>query len=386
MYNKKMKHRRFRQKPYRRSLDATGAGPWLRLGGAVLLLVALALLIVLVVAPCLTRWVKSGLPYPWSVPTPAPTAEPDPTPTPHPVASNPVQRFRLSPETGCARVADPSLADGALLFAAGAAAPVYDRLFRLDLADGTLERIEASPSYDTFRYPVESDRYLAVLDALAGGGGTIRALDKQSGAWKLVKTVAYGHPRLRLEGQYLVWTERTGESESTLYACDLDTLESAAVAVFDAALYGASAPCVTEGRIVYADGTAENGVIHSVWIAGGEPSSFPTGGYVHDPRAIGTHWAWMTGNHDESSDLYLSVNGGSPSCIARGVVDYALADGAAVYGLDEMVFCCLFSDGRTYILSETGARAQFLCAGGGYAVWRDLDSGTRDTLEYMKIG
>lgn len=358
----------------------------MRLTLCVVLLAALVLGVALVVVPYLSRWADSGLPYPWSKPTPVPTATPNPTPTPHPVASNPVQTFRLDAQTGCARVADPSVFAGGMLFAAGAESPVYDHLFRLDLASGALDPVELVPENDTFRYPVESENYLAVLDAYSGGGGAIRALDKASGEWKTVKTVGYGHPKLQLEGKYLVWTERTGESESRLYACDLESLESATVAVFDSAVYGASAPCLIEGRIVYADGTAEDGMIHSVWIEGGAPSSFSTGGYVHDPKAIGTHWAWVCGNHDENSDLYVAVNSVAPVCIARGVADFGLTADAAIYSLNEMIFCCLFSDDHTYILSKPESRAQLLTASGGYAVWRELGSKAQDTIQYMKIG
>lgn len=388
MYTIYMKKRKFRQRPYRRgSLDATAAGPWLRLGAAVALFVALVLVLVLVVIPAAGDWAQNGPPWRRNAPM-AETVTPPPGMATPPAAAMPaVQRFAFDAQTGCAEIADPVMGeDGTLLFAAGAAAPVYDRLFRLDLASGVLEQVEATPVHDTFRYPVESGAFLAVFDARAGGGGEIRALDKRSGRWASVREVPQGTPVLRLEGRFLVWTEQDGAGRSALWACDLDAMTVTAVATFDTDLFGASLPCVTDGRVVYADGTAADGVIHSAWLEGdGLPSSFHTGGPTRDPQGLGAHWAWLSGAPGERADLYLSMDSQVPLCIAHGVERYTLLQDAVVYGCDALVFCYRMADGRTYLLSGAGERAEFVCAGAGYAVWRDLDGGARDVLEYVSL-
>lgn len=382
-----MKRHSFRQRPYRRrSLDATAAGPWLRLGAAVALFAALALVLVLAVIPAVRDWTQNGAPWRRSAPMAETVATPAPATPPAPAVPE-VQYVALEAQTGCAAIADPAMgADGTLLFAAGAAEPVCDRLFRLELASGALEQVEAAPACDTFRHPVESDAYLAVFDARAEGGGEIRALDRRSGRWTSVREVAAGTPVLRLEGRFLAWTEQDGAGQSTLWACDLGTMAFTAVATFDTALYGASLPCVADGRIVYADGTAADGVIHSVWLENeGLPSSFHTGGPVRDPQGLGAHWAWLSGAPGERADLYLSADGAEPVCVARDVDRYALLQDAVAYGRDALVFYYRMADGSTCLLSEPGVRAAFLCAGAGYAVWREWDGAGRDRLAYVGL-
>ena len=174
MYTFPMIRRKFRQKPYRRSLAASTTAPWLRLGALLLALAALGLLLALVIVPWFSRWAESGLPYPWSEPTPAPSAPPA-APTAPPAADGPVRSFVPGAEADFRRVADASVFDGTLLFAAGDDAAAV-RLYRLDLACGALSAIDAAPQNDAFRCPVENDRYLAVFDARAEGGGDIRVL------------------------------------------------------------------------------------------------------------------------------------------------------------------------------------------------------------------
>lgn len=387
LYTSNMIHRRFRQKPYRRpSLDATGAGPWLRLAALVAVLVAVVLFLALVAAPYLSRWIKSGLPYPWSSPTPAPSTTPAADAAPLPATDNPVLAFSPGAEAGFRRLTDASVFDGALLFAAGDDASTFDRLFRLDLSTGALTAIDAVPENDTFRYPVESDRFLAVFDARSDGGGDIRVLDRAGGDWFTIRTVESGLPCLRLDGAHLAWSEPADGRGGVLYVCDLSAAEPACLPLVTlaTAAYADCAPCLTDGRLVYADGTADSGEIHSIFLAGGEPSSFSTGGPAFNPCAIGTSWAWLTA--EEGGELYLSVDSGVPQRIAYGVSGYGLTEEAAVYGAGEMVFCCLFADGRTYLLSETGTRAEFLCAGDGYAVWRVLGDLSRDAIRYMRLG
>lgn len=383
MYTFPMIRRKFRQKPYRRSLAASTAAPWLRLGALLLALAALGLLLALVIVPWFSRWAESGLPYPWSEPTPAPSAPPA-APTAPPAADGPVRSFVPGAEADFRRVADASVFDGTLLFAAGDDAAAA-RLYRLDLACGALSAIDAAPQNDAFRFPVENDRYLAVFDARAEGGGDIRVLDRQHDAWRTVRTVEAGAPRLRLDGSRLAWLEEEDGGACALYLCDLSAPEDEPAAIVRAEEAGGlSAPYLTENRLIYADGAADDAVIHSVFPAGGEPSSFPVGGPAFEPQAAGTSWAWMSA--PEGGELYLSAGSAAPRCIAHGVAAYCLSGDAAVYGVADMVFCCRIADGSTRLLSDTGTRAQLLCAGDGYAVWRVPGGAARDMIQYLRLG
>ena len=295
-----------------------------------------------------------------------------------------MRSFVPGAEADFRRVADASVFDGTLLFAAGDDAAAA-RLYRLDLACGALSAIDAAPQNDAFRFPVENDRYLAVFDARAKGGGDIRVLDRQHDAWRTVRTVEAGVPRLRLDGSRLAWLEEEDGGACALYLCDLSAPEDEPAAIVRAEEAGGlSAPYLTENRLIYADGAADDAVIHSVFPAGGEPSSFPVGGPAFEPQAAGTSWAWMSA--PEGGELYLSAGSAAPRCIAHGVAAYCLTGDAAVYGVADMVFCCRIADGSTRLLSDTGTRAQLLCAGDGYAVWRVPGGAARDMIQYLRLG
>lgn len=92
----------------------------------------------------------------------------------------------------------------------------------------------------------------------------------------------------------------------------------------------------------------------------------------------------MTGNHDENAALYLSEQGGAPFLIARGVADFDILQSAVIFCRDETIYAYAFSDKRTYVLSETGTKAQLLLAEDGYILWRDVTNPDAIQLKFMK--
>ncbi len=376
----------YRERPPRQSLDATSAGPALRIAGVAALVAGCLLLTALVLAPRLTAWLKSGAPLPWE-PTPSPTPQAvRATPTPHPIASNTAEVLG----DGGLVLADPSFYGDTLLYASGEHAARCDHLVLRDMAAGEERRVELALTHAGVRYPRLNPNYIVYFDAAQTGGGTIMAIDRAEAeaAAHAVVDVRYGVPRLFLEGWYLLFMERTGEAAYRLNVIDLRTNEAVTAAVFSGTEYGVSAPSLFSGQILYAAADLENeavSVIESLQIETGESWRFEPGTYVHDPKSNGSCWAWMTGNHSEDSDLYVSVRGGAPMLIARGVADFGITSEAVAYCRDEVIYAYLFSDGRSYILSETGARAQLVTAEGGYALWRDITEPQTPAYRVMRL-
>lgn len=248
-----MKYRRFRQKPYRpQSLDATRIGPWLRLLAALLLAAALVLGVILAL-PALQRLRASGLRQPSGEPTPQAVLAPVPTTAPHPILSNEPQRISLPETYGLPYLADPSAAEGRLLFTAGSDGTRYERLFLLSPETGTAEPVEGAPEHDTFCTPVANDRYLAVFDAQLTGGGTLRVLDLKSGQWTRAAEVAAGFVKPQLDGNWLIWAEQAEDSKSRLFVYDLASQRRSTLAVWEGA---PPSLCVTDGRVVFAEAEA----------------------------------------------------------------------------------------------------------------------------------
>ncbi len=106
---------------------------------------------------------------------------------------------------------------------------------------------------------------------------------------------------------------------------------------------------------------------------------------MHDPKSAGDRWAYLSGNHDTNSDLYVSVGGEAAKRIARGVIDFDITPSCVVFSRDETVYAYVFSDDKTYVLSETSTNSQFVMAGDDYALWRDMTSPALPLWKYIKV-
>lgn len=364
-------------------LDATNAGPYLKLAACIAVLAAFILLVAFVLVPSMIRWFQTGIVWnPAPVRSPAPTVQPQDS-----IGSSMIREFPFDPALGINAILDPSVHGGSLLFVAGADTSVPNRLIRYDLTTGETQDVAVTIHNDAVRMPAESARYLVYFDQKSEGGGSVRVIDKALRTDTAVCDVRFGVPRLFVEAQYLVFTERTDVGAYRVNAVDLGTMESVAIAVIEDDDYGVSLPSLASGQALYAARNADRpaeSVIESVRLDTGAPFTFDPGTYVHDPKSNGDCWAWMTGNHDGGSALYLSERGGAPMLIARGIADFYILRTALVYCRDEAIYAYAFSDGRTYVLSEAGVKAQLLTAMNGYVVWRDVTDPADVRYKFLK--
>ena len=347
---------------------------------------AFALVVALLLVPALTSWF-SGLPvqYPWEKEkelSDAQSAEPE-----NPILNNQVSRV-LFGNVEDAVVADPSVYGDAMLFATGTDLDHCTHLIRLDPQTGESETVSVPMEGDTIRYPREDADSILYLDARSTGGGVFRLYDKATKKARALCEVTTGAPRFFYEAPYLTWIERTENEKSQLYVLQVNTGDSVNLATFVNSPYGASVPSIRSGQVLYADADPDHedvSLIRTVLLSDGTRWDFAPGTYVHDPKSAGDRWAWITGDHGENSDLYVSVKGGSPELIARGVIDFSITPSCVVYNRDETVFAYTFLDDKTYVLSQTSHNCQLVAAEGDYAIWRDVTDPSAPVWKYVRV-
>ena len=369
------------------NLDATSYGPLIKLVIALAVLAVLVLVVVFVALPLVNARVSSGQPLFGNSPAVEPAKQ---TASPlNPILTNEVKTVQFGEGYGLpTAVVDPSVFGDEILFATGATENACDRLVRLNPETGAFENIEAERTNSTLRSPVENAEVLIYTDVKSAGGGTIRMIDKATRENTALAEFTMGVPKLSLEAPYLVWMERTGETSAKLMVCDITSGELLTLAVFNESVYADSAPSLKSGQVLYADADETNpgsSLIRTVLLSDNSRWDYAAGSYVHDPESAGDRWAFLSGNHDGDSDLYVSIGGGSPMRVARGVIDFDITPTCVVFSRDETVYAYVFSDNKTYVLSETGTNSQFVMAGGDYALWRDMTDPENPLWKYIKV-
>ncbi|MDD4312603.1 MAG: hypothetical protein PHW41_08995, partial [Eubacteriales bacterium] len=241
---------------------------------------------------------------------------------------------------------------------------------------------------DTIRYPVENESVILYVDCKTAGGGSIMKLDKATGETTVLAEFAQETPKLLFESPYAVWTERTESATAKVMVCDVSSGELLTLAVLNSAEYTQSAPSIKSGQVIYADADTKipgSSLIRTVLLSDNSRWDFSAGSYVHDPKSAGDRWAYLSGNHDKESDLYVSVGGGAPKRVASGVIDFDITQSCVVFSRDETVYAYVFADDKTYLISETGSNAQFVMAGEDFALWRDLSDPKQILWKYIRV-
>ena len=369
------------------NLDATSYGPLIKLVIALAVLAALVLIVVFVAMPLVNARISSGQPLFGDAPAAEPAKQ---TASPlNPILTNAVKTVQFGEGYGLpTAVVDPSVFGDEILFATGASENACDRLVRLNPETGAFVNIALTRINDTIRYPVESANVILYADCKSAGGGSIVRLDKATGETAVMAEFAMDVPKLSLEAPYAVWTERTASTTAKVMVCDVTTGELLTLAVLTSSSYAESAPSIKSGQVIFADADAQNpgsSLIRTVLLADNSRWDFSAGSFVHDPKSAGDRWAYLSGNHDESSDLYISVGGAAAKRVAAGVIDFDITPTCVVFSRDETVYAYVFADDKTYVISETGSNAQFVMAGGSYALWRDMSDASQTLWKYLKV-
>ena len=323
-------------------------------------------------------------------PTPVPTAVPTPTPVPgtertiYGLDLSRVQHEILIPEYQYA--ADFTVWDDTILFAVGNYTPdgtaAFTRAILYDTVEKHADYLKLELQYKSIRHLRMNDKWIVYLDALSSGGGQIRVFDRETEENRILKTVHLGLPTLALWEDTVFWVERTGTSRDKLFGCDLRTGESVTLELFGNTDAGISSLSAGDGKLVYVSGS---GTLKTLDLVTGETRTDHFGVTVHDPRTDGRIVAFLTGYHGEDSSLVYVNEAGDLVTVAGGVADFALSDGAIVYGELDRTYVYFLDDGSTFGLTRPSESALFLGAGGDYAIWMDVTWRDRDIIEYMHL-
>ncbi len=360
-----------------RSLDATGAGPYIKLFAALLALILAALAIIFVIIPSLKGSIDWDAAFMRR--TPAPDTEAAATPLAPALISSRVQSLALDAERGEAVLVDAAIHDGALICASGPDEESCDRILRVDLESGKHKTVAPTLENDCLRMPRESGEYLVWFDAKNEGGGNICVRNEKTGAELVLVRLESGLPALRLDGQYLIFTADAGTAVK-LYAVDLASYEPLTLALLENDGDAVSAPDIQDGRVCY----LSDGLIHLADLVNGGGDALAVDGSVHDPAFSSGGLIWLSGNHGEDTDLYYRSDDGTLLILARGVINAAPAAGCVAYGRDGTVYAYSFDSESFYMLSGAEEYAQLVAAGGDYALWRVL-SEDGVSYRYLKV-
>ena len=331
-----------------------------------------------------------GFATPTPIPSPTPTPRPSPTPQPgmdrtiYGVDLSRVQHEILIPEYQYAT--DFSVLGDTIYFAVGNytadGTAAFTRLILYDTVAQHATYLPLELTYKSIRHPQMNEKWIVYLDALASGGGQIRVYDRRTKESRILKTVHLGLPVLALWENTAFWVERTGTSRDKLFGCDLTTGESVTLELFENTDAGISAVSAADGKLYYVSGA---GTLRTLDLKTGERTEEHFGVTVHDPKSDGKIVVFLTGYHGEDSTLVYVDEKGELTTVAEGVTNFALADGAIVYGELDRTYVYFLDDGATFNLTRPSESAMFLGAGGDFAIWMDVTWRDRDIIEYMHL-
>ena len=327
----------------------------------------------------------AATPSPTPEPTPAPTRDPYPDHVLYNADLRSMQTEIVIPEYQY--TADVTVYKDIILAAAGnytpdgTAAFVRALLYHTDTQKHTLLALPLQ--YKSIRFPAMNERWIVYLDAAANGGGRMMAYERQTRKTRELKTVHTGLPRPMVWQDTAIWIERTGQSRDKLFAVDLETGESATLAIFDNSPYALSDPYLYGSTLLYA---APDGALTTLDLATGRTGTVPVDvSYVHDPQMNADGIAYLDSDHGADGSIWF-WDGDKTVEVAKGAADFAMGDGFIAYSRYDKNYVYYYADGTTFCTTRSDETALLLAAGGKVLVWMDVSWRDKDIMEYMTVG
>lgn len=393
----KNSRRRSKRNYHRRGgLGASNWGPVLSLLFTVIGICGVIALLVFVGLPKLLPLMGVDFNSPFA-PVATPVSTPAPTPTPHPMeffdATDAQREVVFDGANDYTWFGDPYFHDGVLAISAGRlvnSKAVMQSLFFFDTnTDSTSAQLSDIALQNThFMFAKFNADWLVYLDANLDGGGMLMAHNRTAGTFPvMIKQIYTGQPEPFLEGNIVVWTERTGSKMDKLFVCDLSSMETVTLHMFNNSIYGQSKPHIANGTIIWA-GESENtntSSIYSINVNGGSISTYSPGTIVHDPQTNGAFTAWLDGPHGLETALYYSARGGSAELVATGVVEFGIADDFVAYSKDQSIYVYMFLTRKTYQVTPERELAQLLGVSDNRIIYMDVTTRERDVVKYIVL-
>ena len=319
------------------------------------------------------------------VPTPEPTHDPYPD---HPLYSADLKSMQTEivvPEYQYAT--DLTVVNGTICAAVGNYTPdgtaAFVRLLLYDTKTKMQRLLHLPLEYKSIRFPAVSDEWIVYLDAAANGGGRMAAYDRKTQKSTTLKTVHTGLPKPVLYGNVAFWIERTGQSRDKLFAVDLDTGESATLAIYDNSPYALSKPFLYGDTLLY---VAPDGALVALDLRTQKSETVPVeASYVHDPRMNADGIAFLDSDHAQDGHI-LWYDGRKTVEVVGGAVDFALGDGFIAYSRYNKNYVYYYADGTTFCTTRSDESAMLLGGGEDVIVWMDVTWRDKDIMEFMTVG
>ena len=328
---------------------------------------------------------EPATPSPSPEPTPEPTHDPYPDHALYDADLRSMQAEIVIPEYQY--TADVTVYKNSILCAAGnytpdgTAAFVRALLYNTDTKKATL--LPLPLQYKSIRFPAMNERWIVYLDAAANGGGRMMAYERKTKQAHALKTVHTGLPRPVVWQDTAVWIERTGQSRDKLFAVDLETGESATLAIYDNSPYALSDPFLYGSTLLY---VAPDGTLTKLDLYSGASAAVPVeASYVHDPQMNADGIAFLDSDHAADGSLWFT-DGKTTVEVAKGAADFAMGDGFIAYARYDKNYVYYYGDGTTFCTTRSDETAMFLAAGGRTLVWMDVTWRDKDIMEWMTVG
>ena len=173
-----------------------------------------------------------------------------------------------------------------------------------------------------------------------------------------------------------------GQSLDKHFAVDLNTGESATIAIFDGSPYALSKPFLYESTLLYVSPEGKLTVLDLD--SGASETVAVEADYVHDPQMNGDGIAFLDTDHAADGHV-LFYDGTGTVTVASGAVDFFLGDGFIAYSRYDKNYVYFYGDGTTFCTTRSDETAMLLTAGGDVIVWMDVTWRDKDILEWMRV-
>lgn len=251
-----------------------------------------------------------------------------------------------------------------------------------------------------------SAKYIAYIDTkkdkLAAEGGVIpgRAMmyvyNRSSQQTEKLKDIPYDCPEVFVTGDYVVWAERTGETQDKLYMMNINSKETTTLAVFDDSPLGVSPPGVSESNIAWVEphpdqpDSEQYNVIKILSLSGeatGTVRTYEPGMYAFKPMTNGKAIIWSDNFASVNANLYLSQDDAMPKKLGENVSGYGIADNFVAYCQNGRIYIYYLATGELAQLSKSTEYAMLAGVSNHGVTWFDItdENRERDILKFAVL-
>lgn len=273
---------------------------------------------------------------------------------------------------------------------------VYLYTFK-DEDNSEVSRLNIKCENDNIFYPQLSDKYVAYVDAMTGGGGGIYYFDRKSGQSKLVKEFYGAIPKINLSQNRIIWFEQVTGDIASVYVYDilLDRLTAVNTQYGLPFVYGGVD--VDGNKIIWAGLSDTDSNINDLMASGksqlyvfdmtaGTTEKYNPDMYVFSPQIKGNIMGWLDTNNSPTAGLYIVAGNGVTKKLADAVTGYYIGDGIVVYCQNQRMFCYFVEKDLTLPLSKEDKKAMMIGGANGIVFWYDItQTYERDIVKYAEV-